>query len=115
MISRELYDQTHHFVILDLAVQTVQADLHRFSMMRLSFLLTPMLEKVLKTLLDVYYPMKRSLRKQQIEIVRWTSVDGYFSDVTLRTAGEDLTMRYAKRVLKQEVERLIEGAWKNTI
>ena len=39
--------------------------------------------------------------------MKWVKVDEYFSDVTVKTAGEDEVLRFAKQALKANVEELI--------
>ncbi|WP_369595783.1 aconitate hydratase [Lysinibacillus pakistanensis] len=66
-------------------------------------------DDLLKQLRTDYYNKKRMLANQKIEVVKWIHVDQYFSDVVLKTPGEDVELRYAKQALKTQVEDLIFG------
>ncbi|MGE7840153.1 aconitate hydratase [Lysinibacillus sp. NPDC093712] len=64
-------------------------------------------DDLLKNLRCDYFNKKRMLAKQKIEVVKWIHIDEYFSDVVLKTPGENVELRYAKQALKTQVENLI--------
>ncbi|MGA3599004.1 hypothetical protein [Lysinibacillus agricola] len=39
--------------------------------------------------------------------MKWVKVDEYFSDVVIKTSGEDEVLRFAKQAPKTQVEELI--------
>lgn len=112
MISANLQTDIHTFIICDLAIRAVNLDLSKTENFKLKVVFQPLENLLIKELYTMFYPLKNRLKKQQVEIVSWQSVDSFFSDVTLRTGGDDLKIRYAKKVLQYDVEQLILEALK---
>lgn len=107
MISREDRHAVHEFIVLDLAVRSLQYDYVMLETLKMKKFYIRIIEPVLKELQKDYYNRKRLLAKKNIRVVRWTKIDQYFSDVVIATAGEDAVLRYAGNALKMEVEQLI--------
>lgn len=42
-----------------------------------------------------------------MDVMKSVSVDEYYSDVTIKTAGEDEILRFAKQALKAQVEEIL--------
>ncbi|MBQ0137681.1 MAG: aconitate hydratase [Kurthia sp.] len=107
MISTSLQSDAHQLIIYDLAIRTLNYDLPKIEALKTSVIFQEVSEKMLKELYQNYYPLKNRLQKQGIAIVKWQHIDLFFSDVILKTSGEDVSIRYAKKVLQYDVERLI--------
>ncbi|MFJ7950790.1 aconitate hydratase [Lysinibacillus sp. NPDC096418] len=107
MISSEQRNLLHRFVILDMAVQSLQRDYKVIENLKMSKVYLPMLDNLLKTITNDYYNSKRLLAKDKIRVVKWEKKDEYFSDLTVATAGEDLVLTYANMALKTQVEKLL--------
>lgn len=97
----------HKFVILDMAVQSLQRDFKVIENLKMSSVYLPILEKLLKDITQDYYNSKRLLAKYKIRIVKWEKIDEYFSDVHVATAGNDVVLRYANQAIKTQVEKLL--------
>ncbi|WP_328203927.1 aconitate hydratase [Lysinibacillus fusiformis] len=67
----------------------------------------PLMDSLLKELRQEYFELKRQLSQQRIRVVGWTTIDEYFSDVQIATAGDDVVLRYANQALKMQVEKLL--------
>jgi len=67
----------------------------------------PLMDTLLKELRQEYFELKRRLFQQWIRVVGWTTIDEYFSDVQVATAGDDVVLRYANTALKTQVEKLL--------
>lgn len=107
MISFEQRAQMHKFVILDLALQSLQRDYSVIENLKLSNVYLPIIEKLIKSIQSEYYNQKRLLANQKIKIVKWEKIDEYFSDLTITTAGDDQVFRYANMAVKMQVEKLL--------
>lgn len=107
MIKANLQAEIHQFIIYDLAIRTLNYDLPKIEDLKLQVVLQPIVQHLLKKLYEEFNPLKVRLKREGIAIVKWQHVDSFFSDVILRTAGEDQTLRYAKKVLQYDVEQLV--------
>lgn len=107
MIKREDRQALYEYIKLDMAIKSLQRDYDSLTNLKMGKVYINIVDRLLKDLRNDYYNKKRFLTKQKIEIVRWVQVDQYFSDVTVKTAGEDEVMRYAKQALKTNIEELI--------
>lgn len=107
MMTFEQRDLLHRFVIHDMAVQSLQRDYKVIENLKMSNVYLPILDNLLKVISNDYYNLKRLLAKDKIKVVKWEKVDDHFSDLTVTTAGEDETLRYAKQALKTQVEHLL--------
>lgn len=109
MISFEQRAQMHEFIILELALQSLQRDYSTLENLKMSKVYLPIIDKLIKSIQDDYYRQKRLLAKQQIKIVKWERIDEYFSDLTITTPGEDQVFRYANMAVKTQVEKLLSA------
>lgn len=107
MIRIEQRRQIHQFIILELAIQSLQKDYPVLETLKMNTVYLLIVEKLLKTITNDYYNLKRVLKKQKIAVVKWEKVDEHFSDLTITTAGEDEVLRYAQHALKSGVEELL--------
>jgi len=107
MINMEQRRQLHQFIILELAIQSVQRDYKVIETLKMKAVYLPILDGLLKAMHNDYYNLKRVLKKQKISIVKWEKTDEYFSDITITTAGEDEVLKYAQHTLKYDVEALL--------
>ena len=107
MIRIEQRRQIHQFIILELAIQSLQRDYPVLETLKMNTVYLLIVDNLLKTITNDYYNLKRVLKKQKIAVVKWEKVDEYFSDVTITTAGEDEVLRYAQHTLKYDVEELL--------
>ncbi|UED81101.1 aconitate hydratase [Lysinibacillus sp. CD3-6] len=107
MIKPDERRNVHEFILLDMAVKSLQNDYDKLGNLKMSVVYVKIVDDLLKDLRSDYFNKKRMLAKQKIEVVKWIHVDEYFSDVVLKTPGEDVILRYAKQALKSQVEKLL--------
>lgn len=109
MLNFEQRDLLHRFVIHDMAIQSLQRDYKVIESLKMGNVYLPILDKLLKTITNDYFNLKRLLAKDKIKVVKWEKIDEYFSDLTITTPGEDEVLRYAKQALKTQVEHLLNS------
>lgn len=107
MIKPALKSDIHRLIICDLAIRTLSYDLPKIENLKIQVVLQPIVTHLLKQLYKELHPLKAYLRKEGIAIIKWQHVDQFFSDVILRTSGDDIALRYAKKVLQYDVEQLL--------
>ena len=107
MLNIEQRQLFHKFVILDMAVQSLQRDYKVIENLKMSKVYLPILNKLLDDISQECYNSKRLLAKDKIRFVRWEKTDEYFSKLVVTTAGEDLALTYANMALKTQVEKLL--------
>lgn len=107
MIKYEQQRLLHKFVLLDLAIQSLQRDFSVIENLKMVKVYAPIIENLLKAISSDHYTIKRELAKEKIKIVKWEKIDEYFSDLTVTTLGEDEVLRYANQALKTQVEELL--------
>ncbi len=105
MLKPEQRRLFHKFLILEMAVQSLQRDFSVIENLKMSKVYLPILEKLLKDITQDYYHSKRLLVKDKIRLVRIEKIDEYFSDVQIATAGNDVVLRYTNMALKTQVEK----------
>lgn len=108
MINVNQRQQIHEFIVLDLAIRSLQHDFTQLKNLKLENLYTYWLEVILRTLTKQFQQQKQQLALQQLRLVTYRKIDHYFSEVIIATAGEDATLLYANNVLKYDVEQLIQ-------
>ena len=107
MINFEQRRLLHQYLILELAIQSLQCDYKTLEQLKMQAIYLPFVDRLLKNVRNDYFNLKRVLAKQKIRVVEWQQIDEYFSDVRIATAGEDVVLRYAKQALKTQVEMLL--------
>ena len=107
MIKHEQRRLLHKFVILDLAIQSLQRDFSVIENLKMVKVYASIIENLLEAISSEHYTIKRELAKEKIKIVKWEKIDEYFSDLTVTTPGEDQVLRYANQALKTQVEELL--------
>ncbi len=107
MLNPEQRRLFHKFLILEMAVQSLQRDFSVIENLKMSKVYLPILERLLKDISQDYYNSKRLLAKDKIRLVKVEKIDEYFSDVHIATAGNDVVLRYANMALKTQVEKLL--------
>lgn len=107
MIKPDERRNVHEFILLDMAVKSLQNDYDALGNLKMSGVYIKIVDDLLKNIRNDYFNKKRMLAKQKIEVVKWIHIDQYFSDVVLKTPGEDVELRYAKQALKTQTEDLI--------
>ncbi|ATP39508.1 aconitate hydratase [Solibacillus sp. R5-41] len=107
MISLEDRPIVHEFIVLDLAIRSLQQDYTKLEGLKMHAFYSRWTDLLMKNLNEAYIVQKRQLANKRIRIVRWMKIDAYFSDVIIATAGEDIVLRYANQALKTEVEQLL--------
>ncbi|MFJ7698883.1 aconitate hydratase [Lysinibacillus fusiformis] len=90
-----------------MAIKSLQNDYDTLGNLKMSKVYISIVDDLLKHIRTDYYNKKRMLTNQKIEVVKWIHIDQYFSDVVLKTLGEDVELRYAKQALKTQTEELI--------
>ena len=93
MINFEQRQLLHMYLILDLAIQSLQNDYKTLEQLKMKAIYLPFVDGLLKNLRNDFYNLKRVLAKQKIRVVGWQQIDEYFSDVRIATAGEDEVLR----------------------
>lgn len=107
MIKPEQRQQVHKYLLIELAIKSLQIDYPKIEQFKMKKVFLPLMDSLLKDLRQEYFELKRQLSQQRIRVVGWTTVDEYFSDVQIATAGNDVVLRYANQALKTQVEQLI--------
>lgn len=107
MIKPEQRQQVHKYLLIELAIKSLQIDYHKVEQFKMKKVFLPLMDALLKELRKDYFNLKRELSQQRIRVVGWTTVDEYFSDVQIATVGNDVVLRYANQALKTQVEQLI--------
>ena len=107
MIKNEDRDILYEFIKLDMAIRSLQHDYEKLEKLKMSKVYIQMIDGLLKNLRNDFYNKKRLLGKKSISLVKWVKIDEYFSDIIIKTSGEDEVLRYANQALKTHVEELI--------
>lgn len=107
MIKPDERRNVHEFILLDMAVKSLQNDYDALGSLKMSVVYIKIVDDLLKNIRSDYFNKKRMLAKCKIKVVKWIHIDQYFSDVVLKTPGEDVELRYAKQALKTQTEDLI--------
>ncbi|MFJ7367970.1 aconitate hydratase [Lysinibacillus sp. NPDC098008] len=109
MINSEDRTVLHEFIKLDMAIRSLQQDYASLEKLKMSEVYINIVANLLKDIRNDFHKQRRFLTKKNIAVVKWVKIDQYFSDVVIRTAGEDEVLRYAQSVLKSQVEELINS------
>jgi len=107
MINPEQRQLLHKYLLIELAVKSLQIDYSKVEQFKMNNVFLPLMDILLKELRQEFFELKRQLSQRRIRVVGWTTVDEYFSDVQVATAGDDVILRYANHALKTKVEQLI--------
>lgn len=107
MINHEDRSLLYEYIKLDMAIKSLQQDYSSLENLKMAKVYINIVEGLLKNIRNDFYNKKRVLAKKNIAVVKWVQIDEYFSDVTVKTGGEDEVLRYAKQALKTQVEELI--------
>ncbi|MEA0565864.1 MULTISPECIES: aconitate hydratase [Lysinibacillus] len=107
MIKPEQRQLLHKYLLIELAVKSLQIDYQKAEQFKMKVVFLPLMDALLKDLRQEYFDLKRQLAQQRIRVVGWHRVDEYFSDVQVATAGNDVVLRYANQALKTQVEKLL--------
>ncbi len=92
-----------------MAIRSLQQDYSALEKLKMSKVYIYIVEGLLKDIRNDFYNKRRFLAKKNLAVVKWVNIDEYFSDVIIKTAGEDEVLRYAKQALKAQVEELIHS------
>lgn len=109
MISLQDRALLHQFIILELAIRSLQQDCNQLENLKLQVIYRSFTEQLLKQLYPMYYSQKQTLAKKRIRVIRWRKIDDYFSEVSIATAGDNLTLQYANKAVKIEVEQFLQS------
>ena len=107
MIKANERQLLHKYLLLELAVKSLQVDYCRLEQFKMKTVFLPMMDSLLKDLRKEYFHLKGELAQKRIRVVGWQLVDEYFSDVQVATEGNDVVLRYANQALKSQVEKLL--------
>ena len=114
MISLQERQALHQFIVLELAIKTLQKDFSQLEQLKLKTIYMTWTERILNILYPIYQSQKREFNEKQIRIIHWRKKDEYFSEVLIATSGEDIILEYANQAIKAEVEQFLQGIiWKN--
>ncbi|MFJ3388840.1 aconitate hydratase [Lysinibacillus sp. NPDC086135] len=108
MIRPEDRNDVYEYIKLDMAIRSLHHDYPSLEKLKMSKVYLNIIDGLLKNLRNDFYNKKRMLAKKNIEIVKWVNVSEYFSDVIIKTGGEDEVLNYAKQALKSHTEDLIQ-------
>lgn len=109
MINGEDQSALYEFIKIDMAIRSLQQDYSSLEKLKMSKVYINIAEGLLKDLRNDFYNKRRFLAKKSIAVVKWIKIDEYFSDIVVKTAGEDVVLRYANQALKAHVEELINS------
>lgn len=107
MIKTDERQLLHKYLLLELAVKSLQIDYQKAEQFKMKIVFLPLMDTLLKELRKELFNLKRQLTQLRIRVVGWQRVDEYFSDVQVATAGNDVILRYANQALKTQVEKLL--------
>lgn len=107
MIKADERQLLHKYLLLELAIKSLQIDYSKLETFKMKVVFLPMMDSLLKELRQDYFDLKRQLFQHRIRVVKWHPVDEYFSDVQVATAGNDVVLRYANQALRTQVEKLL--------
>ena len=107
MINPEQRKMVHEYLLIELAIKSLQVDYLKVEQFKMKKVFVPLMDSLLKELRQEYFELNRQLFQQRIRVVGWTTIDEYFSDVQIATAGDDVVLRYANQALKTKVEQLL--------
>ncbi|MEX3624946.1 aconitate hydratase [Viridibacillus arvi] len=107
MITIDERNQLHQYLILELAIQSLQKDHPHLEKLKMKNIYLVLVDALLKELKSDYYKSKQLLKRRGIQVIGWHRTSDYFSDIQIRTAGEDLHLNYANQALKTAVEEEI--------
>ncbi|MFJ7731733.1 aconitate hydratase [Lysinibacillus sp. NPDC097231] len=107
MIKTDERQLLHKYLLLELAVKSLQIDYQKAEQFKMKNVFLPLMDTLLKDLRQELFNLKRQLAQLRIRVVGWQPVDEYFSDVQVATAGNDVVLRYANQALKTQVEKLL--------
>ncbi|MEK5080491.1 aconitate hydratase [Solibacillus sp. FSL W7-1436] len=94
----------HRYILVDLAVKSIQFDYQKAEQLKMKVVFMPLIDTLIKDLRKEYIELKNQLAQQKIRVVEWRTIDEYFSDVQVATAGDDIVLRYANKARKTQVE-----------
>lgn len=104
MIKGDERELLHQYILLDMAIRSMQQDYSAFENLKMAKVFIPFIDDdLLKNLRTDFYNKKRLLAQKGISVVKWVKTNDYFSEVTIKTLGEDVVLQYAKQALKTQV------------
>lgn len=108
MIALKDRQLVYEFLILDVAIRSLQHDIEHIQKLKFSSLYEQHLGAILNHLRRDITWRKKQLAGSKIRLIKWVKVNGNFSDAILATAGEDVSIRFSTHALKQNSQILIE-------
>ncbi|WP_274307741.1 aconitate hydratase [Solibacillus daqui] len=108
MIALQDRQLVYEFLMLELAIRSLQYDIDNMKHLKFAELYFTQLDGVLKNLQVDYHWRRKKLVGKKIRFYKWVKVDDYFTDAILATDGEDVVIRFSTHVLKQNSQLLIE-------
>lgn len=109
MIKHDDLPILYDYIKLDMAIKSLQHDYASLEKLKMSKVYLSVVDGLLKDLRNDFYNKKRILNKKNIEVVKWVNASEHFSEVTVKTSGEDEVLSYAKLALKKQTEELIQS------
>lgn len=114
MINLQERQVLHQFIVLELAIQTLQKDFDQLEQLKLKMLYMTWTERLLNILYPIYHSQKHALSEKHIRVIRWRKIDEYFSEVFIATSSEVITLQYKNQAIKVEVEQFLQSVvWRN--
>ncbi|MBQ0137941.1 MAG: hypothetical protein KBT36_01450 [Kurthia sp.] len=107
MIALEERQLVYEYLMMDIAIRSLQYDIEHIQGLKYAELYVQQLSAVLTYLQRDFQWRKSTLASKKIRLVKWVKVNEQFSDAVLTTTGEDATIRFSALVLKQNSQLLI--------
>ncbi|MFJ8091109.1 aconitate hydratase [Lysinibacillus sp. NPDC095746] len=104
MIKPDERRNVHQFIILDMAIRLLQQDYSSLEKLKMSKIYILIVHDLLKIIRNDFYNKKRLLAQKGISVVKWVKTDEYFSEVTIKTKGEDVYFNTPIKHLKQKLK-----------
>lgn len=107
MINAEERRSLNRYIVIDMAIKSLQKDYAQIEQLKMANVFIPVVDQLLKEIRNEFFNKKRLLAKSGIEVIKWLNKSEYFSEVIIKTKGEDMSLDYGKQALKSQVEELI--------
>lgn len=107
MIALQDRQLVYEYLMLDIAIRSLQHDIQLMENLKYAELYTTQYKAVLEHLQQDFQWRKKRLTSKKIRLSKWMKVDEFFSDAILATAGEDAAMRFSTHAIKQNSQELI--------
>ncbi len=112
-ITDEIKINIHLYVILELAIKSVEHDQKLFESFKVHRPYTALCKGQLKVLNEEFKQIKKALYKQYVKFEKYQCINHKECIYSFKCRGEILPFRYDGGALKEQVERKINILWKS--